>query len=280
MTMDYNTALRLDGKTALVTGAARGLGAEIAQALLQAGASVLLSDVLCDVGEKTLDTLTARFPGKAAFIRHDVTLEADWEAATAAAIAQFGGLDVVVNNAGIETAALFAECELADFKRTMAVNVEGSFLGIKHGIRAMRVGCGDGNQGGPAGKGGAIVNLSSVAGLIGSPGLGAYCASKGAVRVMSKAAAVECGRLGYGIRVNSVHPSIVKTAMGVSVIEQLVSLGMAPDAASAEAFVSSMHPIGLGLPSDVASAVLFLASDAARWVTGAELVIDGGLTAT
>lgn len=271
--MDYAKASRLDGKVALVTGGARGLGAEIADALLQMGASVMLSDLLDSLGEQTCAALEAAHPGRVAYMHQDVTLEADWQAAVAATVQRFGGFHVLVNNAGIETAALIADCELADFQRTMGINVEGTFLGIKHGIRAMR-------PGGAAGQGGSIINLSSVAGLIGQPGLGAYCASKGAVRLLSKAAAVECGKLGYGIRVNSVHPSVVKTEMGINVVKHLAQLGLVPDAASADALIESLHPLGYGQPSDVANAVLFLAGDAARWVTGAELVTDGGATAT
>lgn len=271
--MDYNTITRLDGKIALVTGGARGLGAEIADALLQMGASVIITDVLDAVGAQTSASLDEKSPGRVAFFHHDVTSELDWESVVASTVKHFGGLDILVNNAGIETAAFFADCELADFQRTMAINVDGVFLGIKHAIRAMR-------PGGSAGKGGSIINLSSVAGLVGLPTLGAYCASKAAVRVMNKAAAVECGRLGYGIRVNSIHPGIVKTEMGVNVVKNFARLGMVPDEATADAMIESMHPIGYGKPSDVASAVLYLASDAARWTTGAEIVIDGGATAT
>lgn len=271
--MDYNKVSRLDGKVALVTGGARGLGAEITDALLQLGASVMISDVLDEVGKGTTAQFEEKHAGRVAYLHHDVTREADWEAAVAGTVKRFGGLDVLVNNAGIETAAFFADCELTDFQRTMAINVDGVFLGIKHAIRTMR-------PGGPAGNGGSIVNLSSIAGLVGMPTLGAYCTSKAAVRVMNKAAAVECARLGYGIRVNSVHPGIIKTQMGVNVVNNLARLGMAPDEASADVYVESLHPMGYGQPSDVANAVLYLASDAARWTTGAELVIDGGATAT
>ncbi|WP_031298025.1 glucose 1-dehydrogenase [Stutzerimonas chloritidismutans] len=270
--MDYSKASRLDGKVALVTGGARGLGAEIADALLQMGASVMISDVLDKVGAATAAHLEAKAPGRITFLHQDVTREAEWEAAVAGTVEYFGGLDVLVNNAGIETAALLADCELADFQRTMSINVDGVFLGIKHGIRAMR-------PDGVAGKGGSIINLSSVAGLVGMPTLGAYCASKGAVRLLNKAAAVECGKLGYGIRVNSIHPGIIKTAMGINVVRSFARLGMAADEAAADAMVESMHPIGYGQPSDVANAVLFLAGEASRWVTGTEIVTDGGASA-
>lgn len=271
--MDYGQIARLDDKVALVTGAARGLGAETAVALLQSGAKVIVSDILDAEGQTTVEGLCKQYPDRVGYLHHDVTNEKDWEAAVSHTINRFGGLDVIVNNAGIETQAFFADCELADFRKTMSINVDGVFLGIKHAIRAMR-------PGGPAGKGGSIVNLSSVAGLMGWPTLGAYCASKGAVRIMTKAAAVECGRLGYGIRVNSVHPGIVKTDIGINVVRNLAKLGLAPDENTANAMVEAAHPLGYGIPSDVASAVVFLASNASGWITGAELVVDGGATAT
>jgi NAD(P)-dependent dehydrogenase (short-subunit alcohol dehydrogenase family) len=269
---DYLEQIRLDGKVALVSGAARGLGAEVAEALLQAGASVMLTDVLDTLGAETAERLAAAHGGRAAFLRHDVTCEADWVAAVEATVGRFGGIDILINNAGIETAALVAECELADFQRTMAINVDGVFLGIKHALRAMR-------PGGASGRGGSIINLSSVAGLVGMPSLTAYCASKGAVRLMTKATAVESAKLGYGVRINSIHPAIIKTDMGANVVNNLVKVGLAPDTASADAYVESLHPLGYGQPRDVASAVLFLASPASGWMTGAELVLDGGASA-
>lgn len=269
---NYLEQTRLDGKVALVSGAARGLGAEIAEALLQAGASVMLSDVLSDLGAETATRLAAAHDGRAAFFKHDVTQESDWAAVVEATIKQFGRLDVLVNNAGIETAALVTDCELVDFQRTMSINVDGVFLGIKHALRAMR-------PGGSAGQGGSIINLSSVAGLVGMPTLTAYCTSKGAVRLMSKAAAVEAAKLGYGVRINSVHPAIIKTDMGANVVKNVARLGLAPDEASADAYVESLHPLGYGQPRDVASAVLFLASPASAWMTGSELVVDGGASA-
>jgi 3alpha(or 20beta)-hydroxysteroid dehydrogenase len=259
----------LEGKVALVTGAARGLGAEIAQVLAAAGAAVLLTDVLADV-EQTAAALAARGM-RAASLSHDVVDEAQWMRAVDTAVQRFGGLDIVVNNAGIETMALFTECSVEDWDRTHDVNVKGVFLGIKHAMRAMRPGA-------AAGNGGVIINLSSVAGLIGMPALGAYCSSKGAVRLLTKAAAAEAAKLGYGIRVNSIHPAIVKTDMGANVVKGFARLGLAPDEASADAYIESLHPIGYGRPEDIASAVLFLASPASRWMTGTELVLDGGAT--
>lgn len=263
---DYNKMFRLDGKVALVTGGARGIGAAVAEALAQAGAAVMVTDILDAVGQQTVEKIR-KAGGKAAFQHHDVTVEGDWEKALAAAQKELGGLHIVVNNAGIETAALLAHCELEDFRKVMDINVTGVFLGLKHSVRVLK-------------PGSSIVNLSSVAGLIGTTGHIAYHASKGAVRLMSKAAAVECAQLGTGIRVNSVHPAIVDTEMGTNFIKHFVDLKLAPDYATAEGAFKAAHPLGrFGQPADVASAVIYLCSEAGQWITGTELVLDGGYTA-
>ena len=256
----------LNGKVALISGSARGLGAATAQALIENGGKVVIADLLDTQGAETAARLGN---DNAMFVHLDVTQEADWAAAIAAAVTRFGRLDVVVNNAGIETAALFADCTLEDFNKVMSVNVSGVFLGVKHAIRAMR-------PGGAVGAGGVIINISSGAGIRTTPGLGAYCTSKGAVRLMTKAAAVECARLQYGIRVNSVHPGAIPTEMGNKTIRDFVQIGLLPDEAAAHAALAAGHPLGLGRPEDIANAVCFLASDAARWMTGAELSVDGG----
>jgi 3alpha(or 20beta)-hydroxysteroid dehydrogenase len=260
---------RLDGKVALVSGSARGLGAAIAERLAAGGAKVVIADVLDKPGEETAARLGR---SNALFVNLDVTREADWEAGIGAAVKRFGGIDVVVNNAGIETAALFADCTLEEFKQTMNVNVNGVFLGVKHAIRAMR-------PTGVSGRGGSIINISSAAGIKAAMGLGAYSTSKGAVRLMTKAAAAECGRLNYGIRVNSVHPGLVKTDMGLKTLKDYVRIGLMPDEATAETAFVGAHLLGLGRPQDVANGVYYLASDAARWITGIELPIDGGYLA-
>jgi 3alpha(or 20beta)-hydroxysteroid dehydrogenase len=266
------SAFRLDGKVALITGAARGIGAAIAAALAQAGAAVMITDILDGAAAETASRIRAA-GAQAAHQKHDVTVEVQWESTIAATIKQFGGLDIVVNNAGIETAALLMQCTVEDFRRVMEVNVTSVFLGLKHAVRAMA-------PGGAAGKGGAIVNLSSVAGLIGTTGHIAYHTSKGAVRLLSKAAAVECAQLGTGIRVNSVHPAIVETQMGTNFIQHAVDLGLAPDYKTAEAAFKAAHPLGrFGEPGDVANAVVYLAADSGKWITGTELVLDGGYTA-
>jgi 3alpha(or 20beta)-hydroxysteroid dehydrogenase len=268
---DPTSAFRLDGKVAFISGAAQGLGAHIAQTLAAAGASVFLSDVQADAVEKTAAAIRDA-GGKAASIKHDVTVEADWDAAIAKAVSTFGGLDVLVNNAGVEDMALLTECSLETFKRIQDINVNGTFLGLKYGIRAMR-------PGGSSGRSGSIVNLSSLAAMLGVTGFSAYCASKGAVRSLTKAAAIECAQLGTGIRVNSVHPGVIKTAMGNHLLEGFVRLGLVPDLATAEGAMNQLHPLGMGEPADVANAVLYLASSAARWTTGAEIVLDGGAAA-
>ncbi len=267
--MSAKDSFRLDGKVALISGAARGIGAAIAASLHEGGAKVVIADILIAEGEAT----AAKLGAGAAFIPLDVTQESDWEAATAFAVQRFGGLNIVANNAGIELASFIADMALEDFNRLMSVNAAGVFLGTKHAIRCMR-------PGGASGRGGSIINTSSIAGIKAVIGLGAYSASKGAVRLLTKAAAIECGRFNYGIRVNSIHPGLVKTEMGTRTLKDYVDLGLMPDEAAAEAAFVAAHLVGLGQPQDVANGVRYLASDAARWVTGIELVLDGGFLVT
>lgn len=264
---DFNLA----GKSALVSGGARGIGAAIARALAASGAKVMVSDILDDLGQATVQGIRAA-GGQSEYVHHDVTVEAQWQAAVAATEQAFGGLDVLVNNAGIETAALLTQCSLEDFGHVMNVNVNGVFLGLKHAVRAM-------SPSGTSGRGGSIINMSSVAGIIGTTGHIAYHASKGAVRLLSKAAAVECMQLGTGIRVNSVHPAIVGTEMGDNFVKHIVDLKLAPDFQTANTALKALHPMGYGEPVDVANAVVYLASNASKWVTGTELILDGGFTA-
>ncbi len=255
---------RVEGKVALITGGASGIGRACAETLSREGASVVVTDVQDDKGGR----LAAELGGKARYLRHDVTDEDAWVAVIAEIERDFGRLDILVNNAGIGLASpSITTMSLADFRRQQAVNVEGVFLGCKHGLILMR----------KAGFGGSIINMSSVAGLKGAPTLAAYSATKGAVRLFTKAVALECAAAKDGVRVNSVHPGIIETPIWESIAGPGEAGANAPpdlDALSAMAV-----PLGVkGLPGDIADGVLWLACDESRYVTGAELVIDGGLS--
>ena len=263
--------MNLNGKVAAVTGAASGIGAEVARTLARAGAQVVLGDVQVERGEQVAQQIVSE-GGQAKFVAHDTSDEAQWVRFIDAALDGFGGLDILVNNAGIEQTCFLEDIELADVQALLAVNVVGVLIGHKYAARTMK-------PKGRGGKGGSIINLSSVAGLIGTPGLGVYSASKVAVRLLTKAAAVEFGRLGYGIRVNSVHPGYVQTDMGEKLLNDFVSLGMFSDRNDAYTQMKAAHPLGItGEPRDIANIVLFLASDLSRWISGAEFVADGAMT--
>lgn len=254
----------LSGRVALVTGGARGIGAAAAKALADKGAKVLVTDIID--GTET----AARIGG--AYFRHDVTVEAEWVAAVAEAKRVFGGLDILVNNAGIFAIAPIIAMSLEDFRRMQQINVEGVFLGMKHAIPAI------GERAQKWDGGGAIVNLSSVAGINGSALVSAYCASKGAVRLMTKAVALEVAPM--KIRVNSVHPGIIDTTMGSQLVEDFAATGAIGGANETRTQLAARHPLGhFGRDVDVANMVAFLASDAAAFSTGGEYLVDGGLTA-
>lgn len=251
---------RVKGKVALVTGAGMGLGRAAALRLAQEGARVVVTDLNEEAGRAVGDTIVDA-GGEAVFLRQDVASEDDWKKVIAFAQSRFGALDILVNNAGVLFSAKIEETPLDKWRWLMSVNCDGVFLGVKHAIGAMKD------------RGGSIINLSSVAGLVGLPDISAYCASKGAVALFTKAAALECAKAGYAIRVNSIHPGGIWTPM----LEAFV--GKRGDA-TADAAAADMHPVGhAGEPDDIAFGVLYLASDESKFVTGAELVIDGGYTA-
>ena len=260
------TTLDLTGRRALVTGGARGLGAGMAQALSDAGASVMIADVLKDVGEQTAAGIE-----RAGFVQLDVTSDAEWEAAVAHTVAELGGLDVVVNNAGIEVTQLIVDTEPDDIRKLLEVNILGTMLGLKHGMRAMR-------PGGAAGNGGSIINISSVAATIAFPAIAGSSATKSAVDRLTRVAAMEAGKLGYGVRVNCIYPGLVATDMGVKLAVETSGLGLFESPDAAVGAVIGLTPSGrLGEVSDMADAVLFLASDASRFVNGVGLPVDGGM---
>ncbi len=247
---------RLAGKAALITGAASGIG-RAAVALFHAeGAKVAATD-RNEAGLAALEGVADLT------FAQDVTDETRWREVVDAVVAAFGRLDILVNSAGIALKGNIETATLADFRRTEAVNVEGTFLGCREAIRVMK---GTG--------GGSIVNLSSVAGVIGDAQSAAYCASKGAVRLLTKSAALHCGRAGYNIRLNSVHPSFADTPM----VQELIMSSKNPE--RVREGLMRAAPLGrMGRPEEVANAILYLASDDSSFTTGIELMVDGGLTA-
>ena len=250
---------RVGGKVALITGAGMGLGRATALLLASEGARIAVTDIDPRGGRETVD-LIATAGGEAFFLEHDVADEAAWQRAIAGVEERFGRLDVLVNNAGIAIARNVEETTLEEWHRTMAVNSDGVFLGCKTAIPLMR-----------CSGGGSIVNLSSIDGIIGEAELAAYCASKGAVRTLTKSVAAHCAEQRTGIRCNSVHPGYIWTAQTETYFRDLGNL----DEERAKAL--SRHPIGfLGEPNDIAYMILYLASDESKFVTGSEMVVDGG----
>jgi cyclopentanol dehydrogenase len=249
--------MRLENKVALISGGARGMGAAEAILFASEGAKVVIGDVLEDEGRQT-EAQINESGGECLFVRLDVTSESNWQYAITTTVARFGKLDILVNNAGIFPLGTVEDTSEELWDRVMAINAKGVFLGTKHTIPEMR----------KAG-GGSIINISSIAGLIGSRGAAAYGASKGAVRIFTKSTAIQYAA--EGIRANSVHPGIIETPMSIPTIlttEEQREIQI------------DRTPLGrIGTADDVASGVLFLASDESSFMTGSELVIDGGLTA-
>lgn len=260
----------LTGRKALVTGGARGLGAGMAEALAQAGASVMIGDVLTTLGQETAAKIAAS-GAQAAFVKLDVTQEADWAAAVKTTVDTFGGFDILINNAGIEFTALVVDVDAAELRRMLDVNIVGTTLGMKHAFRAMR-------PDGAAGKGGAVVNISSVAATIAFPAIAGYSATKSAVDRLTRVGAMEAGKLGYGVRVNCIYPGLVATDMGMKLAADVVAVGLFASPEAAVGAIVEQTPMGrLGEVADMADAVVFLSSDAARFITGAGLPVDGGM---
>ena len=249
--------MRLEGKVALISGGARGQGAAEAKLFAGEGAKVVFGDILDDLG-KQVEAEIHEAGGEGLYIHLDVTKEDDWASAVESAVSKYGKLDILVNNAGITIRKNVEDTTEEDWDRIMAINAKGVFLGTKQAILAMR-----------ESGGGSIVNISSTAGLVGSPYSGAsYAATKGAVRLFTKATAIQYAK--EGIRCNSVHPGLLETPM---------TQDMLADAAHREERTQRI-PLGrVGTAEDIAYGVLYLASDEASFVTGSELVIDGGATA-
>ena len=264
---------RLDGKVALVSGAARGIGGETARLMARAGANVVVADVLDERGRQTVDAIKAA-GGQAEYAHLDVTKEEDWIAAVNLATSKFGKLDILVNNAGVFIGKGIEEVSLDEWNRLVAVNMTGVFLGTKLAAPALREAAKSSEHGS------AIVNLASIAGIVGSQLDPLYSMTKGGVTLFTKSAALEFGRKGYRIRVNSIHPGVIQTEMGEQTFVARARRTGSNDTTAARQMVTDSVPWGrMGVPMDIAKGIVFLASDDAGYMNGAGLIVDGGLTA-
>jgi len=252
--------MRFKDRVAIVTGGGAGIGRSVCVNMVKEGAKVVVSDIDEARGKQVAEKI-GQGGGEAIFLKHDVSSEQDWKDVIEKTLSEYGKLDVLVNNAGIIMFKSIDDTSLDDWRQVIKINLDGVFLGTKYAIRAMK-----------KSGGGSIINLSSTAGIVGTLDTSSYHASKGGVRIFTKAAALECSKAGYdyNIRVNSVHPGVVKTNMTKDLFED--------DETRKE--VTDWHPIGhVGEPNDIAYGVLYLASDESKFMTGSELVIDGGWTA-
>ena len=260
---------QVQGKVALITGGASGIGAACAELLAREGASVAVTDI-DELGGPELVAGIKEAGHQAVFLHQDVTSEARWVEVVAEVEKRFGRLDILVSNAGIGISVpSITDMSLEDWRRQTAINLDGVFLSVKHCLPAMR----------RSGGGGSIIMMSSLAGLRGAPGLSGYCATKGGVRLFAKAIAMECASAGDGIRVNSVHPGIIDTPIWGKIPTEATGRGQnAP--IDPEERAKLITPLArAGHAFEIAQGVLYLASDASSYVTGTELVIDGGMNA-
>jgi 3(or 17)beta-hydroxysteroid dehydrogenase len=253
---------RLDGKVAFLSGAARGIGAATAKLMAEAGAMVVIGDMLDEVGRKTAKEINALY------VHLDVTSAASWAEAMDAAIKKFGKLDVLVNNAGVFVGKGVEEASLDEWQRLVAVNLTGVVLGTRAALPHLKK------------TKGCIVNTASIAGLVGSQLDPLYSLTKGGVTTFTKSTALEFGRKGYGIRVNSIHPGVIDTDMGQQTFAMRARQLGSNDTEATRKVSTNMHPIGrLGVADDIARGIVFLASEDSAFMTGAGLVVDGGYTA-
>lgn len=266
---------RCEDKVVHITGAGQGIGQGIANAFAEEGAFVYVSDMNAENAQATANAITEQ-GGQAVGMGLDVTSPGDWDAAIKKIAEEKGRLDVLVNNAGIETIATIADITYEQWRVTQDVNVDGVFRGIKASLDLLKV------AGGDTPSGASVINLSSIAGLVGVTDQVAYNTSKGAVRLMTKAMAVEFASHGYNIRVNSIHPGVIGTAMMDTVYEtwQKNNTVGTQDMDEVKEIVVNMHPLKrIGTPKDIAMGAIYLGSNESGFVTGTELVIDGGWVA-
>ena len=254
---------RVKNKVAIVTGGASGLGKSSAILLAREGAKIVVTDIDEEDGKKVVQQIKDN-GGEAIFIKQDVSKEDEWKNVIETTLKTFGKLHILANSAGIGLGGTVEEVTLEDWKNLIDVNLNGTFLGTQYGIKGMK----------ETGEGGSIINFSSIEGLIGDPNLPAYNASKGGVTIFTKSAALHCARQGYGIRINSIHPAYIWTPM----VENF--LKAQGNVEEGKKQLESLHPVGhLGEPDDIGYGVVYLASDESKFMTGSELVIDGGYTA-
>ena len=256
---------QVQGKVAIVTGGASGIGAASAETLAREGAKVVVTDIDDALGVAVVDRIQGA-GGEAVFLHQDVTEEQRWPEIIAATLERYGRLDIMVANAGVGIGGMIIEMTLEAWRRQTAINLDGVFLSVKHSIPAMM-----------KSGGGSIVITSSVAGLRGAPGLAGYCATKGGVRLFAKAAAMECAAMNANIRVNTVHPGIIDTPIWGKIPGERPGANAPIDPHEMAKFSVPLHRAGRA--QDIANGVLYLASDLSAYVTGTELVIDGGMTA-
>lgn len=253
---------RVKDKVTMVTGGVSGIGRACCLLLAREGSTVVIGDIDVENGMKLAEEIRQN-GGEALFLKHDVSQEDEWMLTTDEVLRRFGRLDVLVNNAGIAITKNVEDLSFEEWHRVMAINLDGVFLGCKYGIKAMK-----------KGGGGSIINMASIGADVGVPELPSYNASKGGVKLLTKSVALHCAREGLNIRVNSVHPGYVWTPLLKGSITDEEELK------AKRSLLDSLHPIGhVGEPEDVAYGVLYLASEEAKFVTGSELVIDGGFTA-
>jgi 3(or 17)beta-hydroxysteroid dehydrogenase len=256
---------RLEGKVAMVTGGASGIGKAHAELFAKEGAKVVITTRRKVAEGTALAESIKKGGGEAIFIKLDVTKESEWREVIDEVIRKYGKLNILVNNAGVSLGKTIEDTSLDEWNLIMGINSTGVFLGTKYAIEAMK------NNGEPC----SIINISSIDAMVGEAELPAYCASKGAVRSLTKAVALSCAQAGYNIRVNSVHPGYIHTELTE---KEAQDSGLTPEQYFEK--VGKMHPIGrIGEPIDIAYISLYLASDESRWVTGGEFVADGGYIA-